>query len=221
MSRTLNDLRADFRERVQVMRPQDLSDRVIDLYLTTALETLASELEYSYTTDTTTIALVADTQEYSLPATLNFLLFVEWNDKRLTPKSVHDWDRAGVDWRGAASGTLSEYAVQGRKLIFHPKPDSDAVTDDSAATIRYIAASAGTTTAGATNLADQDTVLAVYLAAAEWLGMHPSNENLARKATLDERVALMLPRAKKRNRNAAFGFQPGVVVATRRSGASR
>lgn len=221
MSRSLNDLYADMRERIGGLNPQEVSDRVLALYLTTALETLASELEYSYTTDTTTIALVADTQEYTLPATLNFLLWVEWNDKRLTPKSTFDWDRSGVDWRGADSGTPSEYAVQGRKLIFNPPPDSDAVTDDSAATIRYIAASAGYTTSGATNMADQDTLLAVYLAAAEWLGMHPSNENLARKATLDERIALMLPRAKKRNKNAAFGFQPQVIVETRRSGAAR
>lgn len=214
--------------RLRIGNPplRDVTDEHLHDFLTRGLEWLAVELRYSVTSTSSALTLVAGTQEYTLPADLMMLLFVEHNGKSLTPRTVMEWEREGTDWRNADAGTPREYAVLGRSIIFYPKPDATAVSDDSSPLIRYYAASPGldadSATTGTPSLGDADQMLAVYHAAFEWLGLFPERDPTGRmqqtNATL---LQQLLPAAKERAEKRIADLYPSMWVETGRGGAAR
>lgn len=227
---TLDSLRSEFRKRIGNPDVREAPDRDLDSFLQRAWEWVAGELDLSVTTDTSTLALTADTMELALPSDLLIILFVEWNGVRLKGSSVFEWDRAGVDWRGAASvDTLREYAVQGRKLILYPPPSSDAVTTDSAMTVRYYTqgAALASSSAAAPSLGEGDQMLVVERAAWQWnmlragepkpLGTAAMSRAQANQASL----AQLMIQAKRRWQIQVIDAQPGITFRTRRTGAPR
>lgn len=225
MSMDLDDLRSSLRHRIgnpPSAGEGSVNNRTLDEFLYRGLEFMAGELDMFVTTATSGITLVADQQEYDLPAGLIEMLWVEHNSVRLTPGSTFAWDRDGTDWRGAESGTPREFALQGRKIIFYPPPDSTAVSDDSTPTFRYLGTAAALTSSGTTGLGDQDQILAVYWAAWQYCLLRANDPAFAAMAKANE-AALQgaLATAKRRYHQMIADYQPEFAVRTRREGAAR
>lgn len=186
-----------------------------------SLEWLAGQLEYEVRTDAQGIALTAETQEYGLAPNVRQVFWVEWNGARLEPSSTWDWDRRGIDWRNAASGNPTEYAVEGRRLVLYPKPDSTAVSTDGAVTFRYLSSPDLQGEHGNLMLGDTEWWLIAYKAADEWLALHPSEQNAPRQAFCANEWRTRLPDAKRRARNMVAEWTDRVHVFTRRGSAAR
>jgi hypothetical protein len=216
-------LLTELRELVGNPSYSEVSDRRLRTYLVKGVEWLAEELKYSVTTDAATVTLVAGTQEYTLPNDLSSLIWVEWNTQKLDPASTYQWTRDGLDWRDT-SGNPAQVAVEGRKLVFYPKPDATAVSATPVIALRYIASapalsSSGTGTPG---LSDADQTLVQFYAAALYCAARPSKENQARQAAFNQQVAVLLPKAISRHQEVFEDHFPSVRVWTRRrSGAAR
>lgn len=185
------------------------------------LEWLAGELRYAVRVDERSLGLVASEQDLPLPRDAGQLLWVEYNGTALTPATVAEWVRDGTDWRGATAGTPREYAVQARTLILYPKPSSAAVTTDSLLSFAYIQAAPELQASGTPLLSDQDVWLAIYAAAGEWLGLHPSQENLIRRQVCETELQKRLPQARMRHQQPVRNHNPRQKFATRRTGTAR
>lgn len=226
---TLDQLLLSMRKRIGNPDLRDAPDRELTDFLQHAYEWAAAEFDLVVTTDTTTLALVADTQEYTYPSDLLVVLWVEWNGSRLTPKTVFEWDRSGVDWRGAESGTPREFALQGRKLILYPKPNAAAVASDSAATVRYYAqgGALATSSTAATPLGEGDQQLVVERAAWAWNSLRAGDEKpvgpaaAARARANEAAFTQLLVQAKRRWHQQIAAHQSPLAVTTRRNGAAR
>ena len=200
-----------------------VTDRTLLDFLTRGMEYLAGELQFSITTATTGITLVADTIEYEFPDDVLEFLWIEHNGVRLTPSSADLWERDGVDWRDATSATPREYAVQGRNVIFYPPPNAAAVTADSTPDFRYIATAPALSSAGTDRLGDQDQMLAVYWAAWNYCLLHGAEPGMKERAKANEAaLQQQLIHAHRRRMEAHIhDYRPSVVFTTRRTGAAR
>lgn len=222
---TLDGLRSALRKRIGNPDTREAPDRELDDFLQRGWEWAAAELELTVTTDTTTLALVAGTQEYTLPTDLLVVLWAEWNEIRLKGRTTFEWDRDGTVWRNAENAdTLVEFALEGQKMIFSAPPSATAVTADSAVTVRYYAnaAALATSSTAATALGEGDQMLPVYAAAVEWLGVHPERDQgalllQANAATLGR----LLVQAKRRVMKRIADYEPGFAVSNRRAGIAR
>lgn len=197
------------------------SDRDLIPYLASAADWFVAETKNLYRTDTTALLLVADQQEYALTDDIGWILFCEWDDKRLTPSSHHTWDRQGTDYRAAASGNPSEFAVYDRFLILHPPPSSTAVTTDSYLTIRSIVTAGPLTAGGFRGIADFDLRLVLYEAAYEYLALHPSEQSGAMAQFCLGQIQRLLPAAKERAALPIEDHRPRFYIPNTRQGAAR
>lgn len=226
MSMDLDDLRSSLRYRIG-NPPRDgegaVNDRTLDEFLYRGLEWLAGEFGFSITTSTTGITLVAGTQEYTLPADCAEIIWVEHNTKRLTPKSTFQWDREGNDWRDVTDGTPTEFAVEGRKIIFSPAPDATAVSDDSTPDFRYFATAPALSSSGIDRLGDQEHILAVYWAGWQYSLLHASEDPAFNSRAKANEAALMqgVAQAQRRWHERIADYRPTYGVRTRRQGGAR
>lgn len=205
-----------FRRLAGNLKINDVPDTEIQEVINSALEWLAQKLKYSIRTEALAIALVEDQREYPLTEDVLWLLWVDWNDRRLQPASVFAWDQAAVNWQHAASGTPLEYAVRGRRLILYPPPSDDAVDTDGYLSYSYIAATPGVTAAGALELSRSDQRLALLQASWEWCLTHPSEENAARGQGLLSLRDEMLTDAERAARNPIREYAPRINVKVSR-----
>ena len=151
----------------------EISDTVVDIYLQAGLEALNRRVHYHYTTDESAVTLVAGTQEYTLPSDCIEVLWVYLNGSKLQKRDVEDWDKREEQWREEAAGTPTEYAHEGNRIIFRPKPNALAVAADSTPSIRYISTPPSITTSGPEQLSSEDYRTCVLYGAAQWSVAHP------------------------------------------------
>ena len=143
------------------------------------------------------------------------------NSKALKAMSVDAWDRAPTNWRHAAAGTPTEYAIEGRRLFLTPPPSAAAITTDSTLEIRYVAAPATVPPGGPHELIVLDHRLCSWEASREWLVVHPTEENLARAQAYAAEVGRLLPGARRRAQAPTRNHRPRWHPNVYRSGAAR
>ena len=85
-----------------------IPDSVPTVYIDAGCEALNRRIRYYWKTDSTSIVLLNGVQEYSLPADLIELRWVEWNGKPLTKGSIDEWRKRGDDWRNEPVGEPRE-----------------------------------------------------------------------------------------------------------------
>ncbi len=199
---------------------REVPDRDLAGYIATSLTWLAEELKWDIRTDEN-IGIAADQLETPLPPDFTFMIWIEWNDVRLTPSSPWELDREG-NWRSQASGTPSRWAIQGRTLILNPPPDATSITTDGSLSWRYIGSGGTLTSVGVPGLSDLDIQLLCYDAAIDWATVHTTPENQARVQAYTAQVARRLPPAKRRWENATSTYSPQIRPdTTMRTGSAR
>lgn len=167
-------MRTLWRELTNELDTTTILNTVVDIYLNEGLKELNRRIRYHRTTDTTTLALLAGTQEYAVPSDFVYPEWIEFNGQRLQKRDVDSWERDGTQWR-AKSGRPQEYAIQGNKVIFFPIPDAAAIADDGSPDLRYVSTPPSVTTSGPEQLGSQDTDIAVYYGVALWSMAHPDS----------------------------------------------
>lgn len=172
MDRT--SMNALFREYTNERNTTRLSDTRIDFYMQSGLEAFNRRVGYKVKDDNTTVVFATGTGEYTLPADLDEIVFVELPNGTILQKSdVDEWRRRGIDWRDAQASTPTEWAVQGRKIIFSPKPDVNLNTLKPV--LRYVAAPLEYTTNGPDSIGTQDHRIVVFYAVAEFSEAYPDS----------------------------------------------
>ena len=199
-----------------------MSNRELDSHILPALNWVAIQLKYAVVTENN-IILTAGIREFPIPKDLGWVVFVEWNTQRLQPSSTYRWDREGTDWRNAAPGNPTEFAlvVGGRNITLFPPPSSAAIAIDPSITIRYISSAPKLESDGTPQLGDLDQELVLYRAAIRYLRAHPNDVNMARVQGYLDEIADILPAAKRRAENPIEDFFPHFHVHSSRMRGAR
>jgi hypothetical protein len=154
-------------------------DTVVALWIDRGLEALNRRLRYHWTTDSTSIVLVAGTQEYSLPVDYVEVRWVEWNGRRLAKGDVQEWQSRGDNWRQETTGEPLEYAQYGDKIIFRPVPSAEAVVIAASPVFRYCSKPPAVATSGPEQLSSQNWPVVVAFGAALYCGSYPDSAAFA------------------------------------------
>jgi hypothetical protein len=157
-----------------------------------------------------------------------WLIWVEYNHFILKPTSTYAMNlnttnvSTGVTpWRSAASGTPTQYAVEGRNLILNPPPSAASIAGSAGQAgvtnirWRWIGSSDdGLEVTGTPELSDMDQQLVRYDAAIGWLSAHPTPENSQRIAAYTAEIQRRLPAAKQRWAAPLTSFYPSFSPET-------
>jgi hypothetical protein len=154
-------------------------DTVVALWIDRGLEALNRRLRYHWTTDSTSVVLVAGTQEYSLPADLIELRWVQWNGRELAKGDIQEWRRNYDEWRNETAGEPTQYAIYGDKLVIRPIPSAEAVAAAPSPVFRYCSKPPAVATSGAEQLNSQNWPIAVAYGAAAYAGSYPDSAAFA------------------------------------------
>lgn len=211
------------RERIGSPPIDAVPNERLDGYLESAASYMASVLDSSVETLDPGIALVAGEYDYPLPPYCVQPLWVEWDEKYLTPSSVTKWVRENVDWRNATSGNPREFAVQSHRLLIYPPPDSAAVTEDGYLVLSFLAAPQGTDPSGMIGFADDDMWCLIHMAAAEFLGVNldGTESAMARVQAARDEASRRLPELRKRRERSSFLEVKRLKFGRRRAYAAR
>lgn len=228
-----NELLVDLREKVGRPGIDDVNDRRLLTFLTSAIDFMAAELQWPIKTNTAGIGFSADQYEYplsddSLDGEIAEILWVRYNGKLLEPASIAQWVRDGVDWRDATSGSPDQWAFEGLTLYVYPPPSSSVVSDDAAPEIGYIEASPSLDTS-ATNATTYLTPAAhgclVWKAAEEYFTATIDKDNLGQRnlqiQAAAKQVADRLNNLKRMVKHGARSSGPKPSVFSRHGGAAR
>jgi hypothetical protein len=195
-------LLGNLRELIGNPATTETNDKQLLSHINASLAWMAETLRYRIVTDEQAIALVASQRAYPLPSQFSRMLWCEWNDTRLEPTSTFRSEKLGTDWRTiAAADVLTEYAIEGREIIFIPPPSSAAVSAAGTVAMRYIAAPEELGADGDAGLWELDYQVVLYKAAIRWLRSHPSDTHLAMIQGYKEELAELVGAAKRRRMN--------------------
>ena len=173
---TLGQARRRFRALISEFDSRVPPDSIVDGFLDAGMEATSRRVPFYVATDTTTLALVATTQEYSLPSDFVQSIFVTHNGLHLRKSSIEEWERTEKEWRAEPHGGLQEYAFYAMKIVFRPIPNAATVAVASAATIRYFACPPTVTSNWPNTLGNQSQQVPIYYAVYEWSIAHPDSE---------------------------------------------
>lgn len=218
---TENDALSFLRQLLGDPVPGSVSNRQLTPWLADALDRLARELKYSLTEDQHSLTLEADEQEYPLPTDVQQLMWIRYAGIKLKPSTTYEWDRDGLNWKEAVAGIPSEYAYEGRKVIFDCPLSAGAISSYPRATVKYVSTSHGITLANMPGLPDADARLACRLAALQFCYARPTAENAARAQALGAVIGMDMEEAQRRHAQPVEDLQPKLGVATSRRGAAR
>lgn len=172
----LMGMRSWWREYTGELDTETIDDEdVVDLYLDSGLEATNRRLEYHYTTDSSSVDLVAGTQEYTLPTDCEKILWLSWGGRELKKADVEQWRRAGRQWRDADPGEPLEWAHEGNRLLIWPTPSADAVAKQGSPVFRYHSKPGTITTYGPAQLMSEHWRIPVYWGVVEWSMAHPDS----------------------------------------------
>lgn len=175
-------LRSWWRELTNERDSTVVPDLIVDRYVWDGAKALNRRIEYHWSTSTTDVTLVANTQEYALPSDCVRVGWVELGGTELVKGDVEQWRNRSLDWRNEAAGFPIEWAMYGDKIVFYPKPSAAAVAAAANPVIRYVSTPVTFSTDVLAQLADQDHVLAVYFGVATWSDAHPDSAVAAQRA---------------------------------------
>lgn len=152
-----------------------IDDTIPAFWIDAGLEALNRRIRYHWTTDSTSIVLVAGTQEYSLPADLVELRWVEWNGRELKKGDPEEWRRRLDEWRSEPAGEPLQWAIYANKLIIRPTPSAEAVAAAASPVFRYCSKPPAVSTGGADLLNSQDYRVPVLYGAAAYCQSYPDS----------------------------------------------
>jgi len=179
----------------------------VDQQISLGQEALNDLIGYFIKDDTSTIALVNGTQEYTLPADCLEVLHATWNNTFLKEETLDEARRNYTNWLSAsASATLESYVLYGRKLLLIPKPNATAVSSDGFVDLRYVATPTAYATTAFDGLASQHHAIPIYYAASLWLDAHGFDGAMVRSQRLMEKF---LQRAEGARRHYQSRFTSG------------
>lgn len=178
MTAALNLLISLWRERTNERSypatSSGIPDSVVGVYLTWALHWINRIAKYHYTTDTTTIALVAGQQEYTLPSDIVEARWLRHGLIDLQRGDVERWRSDDLAWASEPAGNPREWALYGgQQIILRPAPSAEAVAEAPTCTLRYVSAPADIMTAGPAQLPTQAYRIVVDKAAAIFFEGYP------------------------------------------------
>ncbi len=174
-------------ERLYIATSSGVPDSVVDIYLTWAAHWLNRIARYHYTTDTTTIALVAGTQEYTAPLDLVEAKWLRYGFKDLQRGDVERWRGDDLNWASEAAGEPREWAMYGGfQIVLRPTPDAEAVAANPTCTLRYVSTPPEMSVSGPEQLPTQAYRILVEHAAALWFISFPDT------ALSESRVTAMM-----------------------------
>jgi hypothetical protein len=192
----------------------------LDGFILSSLSWLASELKFDIRTEEN-IGIEADQRELILPSDFGWLLWLEWNGTRLDPVSLSAGNRDGDNWHTLDSGTLREYAIQGRRLVLLPPADSDSIDTSATLSWRYIAIPTSLSPSGIPGLSEADQQLVRFDSAIQWLGAHPSEVSAAKIQAYTAEINRRLPAAKRRAEAPIESYAASFVPFHGRQGGAR
>ena len=179
ISQAITTLREMVNER-QARFPED--SVLAGVYMQSGAESLNRRAKFYVKDDTTTLALVAGTQEVSLPSDFVEAVWVQHNSVFLNKGSIEEWMREERAWRAEPTGFPAEYALYGLKIVFRKIPNAAAVSAASAAAIRYVACPPEIMANWPLNLGTQSQRVLLYFAAMEYSIAHPTDANAPLRA---------------------------------------
>lgn len=150
-------------------------DSVVDIYLQLGAEETNRRLHYHVEDDTSSIMLVAGTQEYEAPENWVEVQIIEHNGRELEKTSVETLRSREKPWRLAPNGTPQFWAHYANKLVFIPAPDAAAVAADATPFVRVVTAVPSVTTNGFAQLPSQEQPLCVMYGAYLWCVAYPDS----------------------------------------------
>lgn len=195
---TTADLLGRLRQRIGNPNKVEVSDLALLDAVNAALVELVDELQFRVVTDTSSIALVAEQQDYGLPNDVLSILWVSHNDRRLEPLGLAERDRDLEEWRSLSSSTPTQFAVRGRRIYLLPAPSASDVEDDGYLTFSYVGAPEEMGAQGPVGLSDNDQWLLIWMAALDYCMVNPSEMNQVRIPGYQMRKQQMMERAKSR-----------------------
>lgn len=175
-------MRSLWRDLTNELDSATITDAMADTYIQRGLEALNRLVRYHWTTDSSSITLVADQQEYNLPTAVIEIDWIEWQGRELDKGDVNQWRRAGDPWRTETDGAPREWAHYGQTLIMRPAPDAAAVAKQANPILRYVSQPDNFTLFGPLQINAQDYAVPVYYAAALWSTAHPESALSASRA---------------------------------------
>lgn len=191
-----------------------MPNKDLDNFILPSIVWLASHLRMEVFTDDQ-IPFAAGVIEYPLPRNMAWLMWVQVGQSLLLPTSTWSMNlnttnvaTGATNWRSATPGTPTQYAVEGRALIFNPPPSSDFAAGTPFFSWRWLGTGRELDLSGTPDLSDMDQQLIRYDAALGWLAAHPSPENAARSQAYAAEIQRRLPAAKSRWENPELGFYP-------------
>jgi hypothetical protein len=176
----------------------EVSNLALLQFVNEALIQMGDELRFRVVEDGTSLALVANVQDYALSSDVLSVLWVSHNERRLDPIGISARDRDLEDWRSQDSGTPTEFGIRGRRLYLFPAPSAAAVSDDGVLSYSYVGAPPDIGPSGPTGLSDSDQLLLAYWAALDYCIANPSEMNTARVQGYVATKETMLARARER-----------------------
>lgn len=182
MPTTIVEARSLFRELTNERSTTVVSDATVDIYLQEGVEALCRRIRYFYVTDSSSVTLVAGTQEYSLPTDLLELKFLEWNGQELIKSSVEEYRRKGIKWRQEPTGFPEEWYIYANKVGFRPIPNAATVAAAANPVFRYIGRPSAVS-GGFSQLDINDWSVPVYKAIALWSMAHPDSAIAIQRAS--------------------------------------
>ena len=218
---TTNELYKHFRILIGNPSKEEVANDELRDHLIASFDWLANKLKYLVRQDNQGVTLVASQIEYPLPKDLLWIIWISWNNEKLTPASQYRWDRDESNFRTITASTPSEYAVQGDKLLLMPPASAAAIVTTPYLVVKSIVTPVVLEAGGPKGLADSDCWLALYKSAVRYLLPRRSDENQARIADYRLEIADLLPVAKARNDFPIDPYEPAWRPNTDRFGAAR
>lgn len=219
---TQDEAYAEIRDLLGGVDERTVSNRILRPHLAAALEWVAQQLGTAVEEDSMSFQAETGRQEYPLLSHVNQIKWVQHNGVMLDPTTTDQWLGDSYNWKQANAGYPSEFAVEGRKLIFNCPFSADAVATDSQIIFKYSRSSRGMRPASMPDIPDSDARMACTYAAFRWCVANPQLEgNAARAAGFQTLVQADIGAAKSRNAQTIENQQPSQRVHTGRAYAAR
>jgi hypothetical protein len=160
-------------ERLYPATNSGVPDSTVDIYLDWGLQWLNRIARYHFTTDSTSLVLVANQQEYAPFQDLVELRWVRFGQRWLQKGSIERWRGDGFEWDEEPPSDPREFAQYGLNIVFRPIPGGNAVAENPTCVVRYVSTPPSITTNGPEQLPSQAYRIAVDYAAAIWFQSYP------------------------------------------------
>lgn len=222
MAWDLKEMQAQMRSMIGNPTEQQVFNRTLDRYLQNGVTQTGAMIGLPVLTTREMVPLEVNTHTYPLPADVLRVHEVWWNGSPLEFSSIETWRRDRVNWRGEEAGPPREVAVDARELFLYPRPDTSALATDGALDVRVLLTGHRLEANGITGFSDADVLLAVRLAAVEYMGSNNPDGRYDRGLKFQlEMIAREEVAAKQRYAQMLAGSDQGMSAWTGRTGPAR